>query len=710
MNNINRYELTRTDQTTDNYTLVIYLNDDQTEFAKELGHIPDSKMNLVTQAKQIAKNRYPNLKVSIVKVMIGGMVITAFPLMNNDASPVEAAELKPTNDVEKSELIYYEVRAGDSLWTISREFNTSIDDIKRANKLPSNTLQLNQQLIIPKAFHTIGTGDYLTVLAKNYQTSVQAIKEANGLTNDATKLGQTLLIPRLINDQSTTPNPVANTSILYTVVSGDSLSVIAKNNGTTVEALKSVNNLSTDILSIGQVIAIPSVTTTPDPVEETKQEAKTYTVVSGDSLSVIAKNNGTTVEALKSVNNLSTDILSIGQVIAIPSVTTTPDPVEETKQEAKTYTVVSGDSLSVIAKNNGTTVEALKSTNNLSTDILSIGQVIAIPSVTTTPEQVEETKQEAKTYTVVSGDSLSVIAKNNGTTVEALKSTNNLSTDILSIGQVLTIPSPTIEAPIAEPVEEVRSTFSYSVRSGDNLSLIANRFGVTVQNILIENQLRSDVLQVGQNLSIPNGISTPDQVNNNSITHMTHTVQSGDNMWNLSILYGIPQSELLRVNNLTTTSMLVIGQQLTVPVHNIAVKSVVSENHGEYLDWWTEAQYVFGIGKTATVIDFVTGETFAITRTIGANHADSETVTSNDSAIAKSVWGGYSWTPRAVLLEIDGRTIAASMSFMPHEREYIQNNGINGHFDVYFGNSTRHVDGKPDLSHQTQVEKAAGIR
>ncbi len=588
VNNINRYELTRTDQTTDNYTLVIYLNDDQTEFAKELGHIPDSKMNLVTQAKQIAKNRYPNLKVSIVKVMIGGMVITAFPLMNNDASPVEAAELKPTNDVEKSELIYYEVRAGDSLWTISREFNTSIDDIKRANKLPSNTLQLNQQLIIPKAFHTIGTGDYLTVLAKNYQTSVQAIKEANGLTNDATKLGQTLLIPRLINDQSTTPNPVANTSILYTVVSGDSLSVIAKNNGTTVEALKSVNNLSTDILSIGQVIAIPSVTTTPDPVEETKQEAKTYTVVSGDSLSVIAKNNGTTVEALKS--------------------------------------------------------------------------------------------------------------------------TNNLSTDILSIGQVLTIPSPTIEAPIAEPVEEVRSTFSYSVRSGDNLSLIANRFGVTVQNILIENQLRSDVLQVGQNLSIPNGISTPDQVNNNSITHMTHTVQSGDNMWNLSILYGIPQSELLRVNNLTTTSMLVIGQQLTVPVHNIAVKSVVSENHGEYLDWWTEAQYVFGIGKTATVIDFVTGETFAITRTIGANHADSETVTSNDSAIAKSVWGGYSWTPRAVLLEIDGRTIAASMSFMPHEREYIQNNGINGHFDVYFGNSTRHVDGKPDLSHQTQVEKAAGIR
>ncbi|MGM0876624.1 MAG: hypothetical protein ACQEWV_18150 [Bacillota bacterium] len=77
---------------------------------------------------------------------------------------------------------------------------------------------------------------------------------------------------------------------------------------------------------------------------------------------------------------------------------------------------------------------------------------------------------------------------------------------------------------------------------------------------------------------------------------------------------------------------------------------------------------------------------FYIKRTIGANHADSETLTVNDSTIAKSIWGGYSWAPRAVILDIDGRKIASSMSFMPHEREYIKNNGIVGHFDVYFGN------------------------
>ncbi|WHZ01062.1 hypothetical protein QNH48_18760 [Neobacillus sp. YX16] len=84
---------------------------------------------------------------------------------------------------------------------------------------------------------------------------------------------------------------------------------------------------------------------------------------------------------------------------------------------------------------------------------------------------------------------------------------------------------------------------------------------------------------------------------------------------------------------------------------------------------------------------------------------DSETVTMNDSNIAKSIWGGFSWTPRAVILESDGRKIAASMSFMPHEREYIANNGITGHFDVYFGDSTRHVDGKADAKHQARLKK-----
>ncbi|PIB49712.1 hypothetical protein AOA57_09850, partial [Pseudomonas sp. 2588-5] len=83
------------------------------------------------------------------------------------------------------------------------------------------------------------------------------------------------------------------------------------------------------------------------------------------------------------------------------------------------------------------------------------------------------------TYTVVSGDNLSVIAKRFGTTTVALRNANNLTSDVLRIGQVLTIPNGQTTPP---PTEE-RTTFTYRVVSGDTLSSIATRFGVTVPSI-----------------------------------------------------------------------------------------------------------------------------------------------------------------------------------------------------------------------------------
>jgi LysM repeat protein len=438
------------------------------------------------------------------------------------------------------------------------------------------------------------------------------------------------------------------------------------------------------------------------------ETASSYIVVSGDNLSVIAKRLGTTVDALRSANNLKSDVLQIGQQLVIPSSNTGSSPTAEPTQTKRSYTVVSGDSLSVIAKRFAVSTDALRSANTLKTDVLQIGQTLTIPTNESTAAQPSE--PAASKHTVASGDSLWAIAKQYGTTPDALRNANNLKTDTLQIGQTLTIPSGSTEnAPTAS--QEERTTFTYRVVSGDNLSVLANRFGVTVDAIRSANNLSSNILQVGQTLTIPDGKNAPSQTGGeNTTTHITHTVASGDNIWDLSVRYGIPQAELLRANNLTMNSRLSLGQKLTIPVHNIAVKPVVSEKHGELLDWWSEAQYVFPIGKTAKVTDFNTGKSFYIKRTIGANHADSETVSVNDTNIAKSIWGGFSWTPRAVIVEVDGRKLAGSMSFMPHDVQYITNNGITGHFDVYFGNSTRHKDGKTDSSHQLQIERAAGVR
>ncbi|WP_180994445.1 stalk domain-containing protein [Bacillus sp. Marseille-P3661] len=201
-------------------------------------------------------------------------------------------------------------------------------------------------------------------------------------------------------------------------------------------------------------------------------------------------------------------------------------------------------------------------------------------------------------------------------------------------------------------------------------------------------------------------VSAPDST---TVSYKKHTVQSGDNIWNLGIKYGVPMNELLELNNLTSTSPLSIGQTVLIPVRNIPVQERKSEKHGEYLDWWTEAQYMFSIGKIGTVTDFETGISFQVKRTIGANHADCEPLTAKDTEIAKKIWGGFNWNVRPVIVEIDGRKIAASMSFMPHDVQYITNNNFEGHFDIHFKNSTRHKDGLIDGNHQTKIKIAAGL-
>lgn len=150
----------------------------------------------------------------------------------------------------------------------------------------------------------------------------------------------------------------------------------------------------------------------------------------------------------------------------------------------------------------------------------------------------------------------------------------------------------------------------------------------------------------------------------------------------------------------------------------------------EVLDWWKSARYVFRIGDVATVTDIKTGRTFKIKRTMGSNHADCEALTAKDTQIIKSIWGGFSWDVRPVIISVRGRSLVASMSAMPHagidsapaykmvsnrsggysrgeNLDVVKGNGMNGHFDVHFLNSTRHKDGREDPRHQAAIRWAA---
>ena len=203
---------------------------------------------------------------------------------------------------------------------------------------------------------------------------------------------------------------------IYTVKKGDSLWKIANKYNTTVEKLKSANNLKTNKLSVGQKLVIPSISVSPEVSD-------TYIVQKGDSLWSIANKFNMTVSKLKNLNNLTNNLLSIGQVLKIK---------DSFNNGKTTYTVQKGDSLWVIANKYGITTEELKSYNNLTSNLLSIGQVLKIPQGKTSTENI---------YTVKKGDSLWTIANRYNTTVEKIKVLNNLTSNLLSIGQQLKIPN-----------------------------------------------------------------------------------------------------------------------------------------------------------------------------------------------------------------------------------------------------------------------------
>ena len=252
-----------------------------------------------------------------------------------------------------------------------------------------NTGSQTQPVIVEYGF--IDNPEDLARIQANYKEYVDAVVDAV----IATANGQTI--------------PSGQGGNYYTVKSGDSLWSIANKYNTTVNELKSLNNLSSDVLQIGQVLSVPS---------NSVSVGNTYTVKSGDSLWSIANKYNTTVSNLKSLNNLSSDVLQIGQVLNVPS---------NSVSVGNTYTVKSGDSLWNIANRYGISVAELKSLNNLSSDVLQIGQVLNVPS-------------SNNVYIVKSGDSLWSIANRYGTSVSELKSLNNLSSNSLTIGQELILP------------------------------------------------------------------------------------------------------------------------------------------------------------------------------------------------------------------------------------------------------------------------------
>lgn len=285
-------------------------------------------------------------------------------------------------------------------------------------------------------------------------------------------------------------NDIGDKMQTYIVKKGDTLYGISNQYGVSAKELADLNNVTPETLKVGQELKIPTNQGT------NPSNMFLYTVKKGDSLYNIAKKYNTTVKEIIALNGLKNTNLSIGQQLRIPQ-----EYNNEIKDNIPTYisyTVLKGDSLYSIAKKYNTNPDTIMKDNGLTNTSLNVGQVLKIR---TSNQEVlkcigEEynipaiNQTETINYVVKKGDNLYNIAKTYNTSVNDIINTNNLSNSNLSIGQVLKIPKPT----------SIETT--YTVKKGDTLYSIAKLFNTTPSSIINKNNLKTNVLSIGQVLKI----------------------------------------------------------------------------------------------------------------------------------------------------------------------------------------------------------------
>ena len=251
------------------------------------------------------------------------------------------------------------------------------------------------------------------------------------------------------------------------VKEGDTLWGIANEVGTTVEALKQANNLKSDLIKPEDVLTYDL-----DAEVTYEEDAEgSYTVRSGDTLWSIAEQFGVSLDELYALNNLSSDLIHPGLVLNVGGEVASAPAVNEVEVEevekvevpaenaeveveevptaSGAYVVEAGDTLYSIARATGVSIDELKALNGLSSDLITVGQVLvlegAVEEVEVVEENneveaveeddvvVEEVTEEANSEDAVETEEVEVVEENNE--VEAAEESQSVNEESQSVNE-----------------------------------------------------------------------------------------------------------------------------------------------------------------------------------------------------------------------------------------------------------------------------------
>lgn len=383
-----------------------------------------------------------------------------------------------------------------------------------AVKLPARFTQHNFQAThtVPETYK-VQTGDTLGHIALQHEISLSDLLQWNDLKASSTIHPGDVLKLAASGASSTSADSTSSNGS-YTVTAGDTLSGIAAQQGVSLSALLSANSLSmASVIYPGQSLELSS-TSSPSSVSTTSSSSSsgssgnTYKVKSGDTLSGIAASQNVSLSTILSANGLSNStIIYPGQQLMLAdssssSRSTTSTTNASNSAASETYTVKSGETLSGIAARSGTSLSTILTANSLSlSSKIFPGQTIKLSGSGSSSDTTVSTASSdsnsspsvsSGSYTVQSGDTLSGIAAKQGVSLSTLRSANDLTGDGIYAGQTLSLSgSSSSTSSSSSSSQDSTSSATYTVKAGDTLSGIAARNDMSLSNLLTANNMTS---------------------------------------------------------------------------------------------------------------------------------------------------------------------------------------------------------------------------
>jgi LysM repeat protein len=470
------------------------------------------------------------------------------------------------------------------------------------------------------------------------QTTIPKTGPRDAISHHSVDSSQ-VLAPQFESGDIAIPQVVARqiaSQTTYTVQAGDTFSLIAKRLGIAVDAIESANpGVSPTSLQIGQILNL-----------QPPSSISTYTIVPGDTLTLIAVKVGSTVTALKAANpDVNPNNLQIGSRLSLYNNTTSapaaPQPVQPnegnpitTGPSSGTYTIQPGDTFYAIAEKVGISELALEAANpSVNVRNLQIGSQITLPSsalpppvqpvtptapVPTNPVPAPTGPTSAgTTYIIQSGDTFVLIAARYGTTAEILEAANpSFSPTNLKIGAQMRIPQGTIpvQTPTPTPTPIIPNPApvapgTYTIQSGDTFFHLAAKYAISVAAIEAANPgVVPTNLKIGQVINIPTSVvpvviaptpvqptpvqpvqpvqpTTPSPLPENPPTSGTYVVQAGDTFVAIAAKHSVTLAALQAANPGVVPHIIKIGQTINLPLGAVPIPGAFPSGGGGFVDY-----------------------------------------------------------------------------------------------------------------------------